>query len=159
MYFWNTRALVSDLKRGPLPEIEQLKYFLFASILAAVDASFPSDHTDSSDLSASANALAAVSLVAAGTVWCFRTNAAGDNKDFIARFLALHVPIGFRLLALLFTALLAILGIFGPVFIADLGEQSSATADIALEAFIALLFYWRVNLRIRDISHQSSGAS
>jgi|GEM_PF-5818465 len=153
MYLWNTRSLVEDLKRGPLPELEQLKYFLFSSALAAMSAAMPSDATQPTFLPAWAAVVTEVSFVMLGTIWCFRSNAAGDNRDFVARFLALHVPIGLRFFALIFVVGVPLVAIVGSTFLLDLNEKAGAVGVVATGALFSFIFYWRVNVRIREISH------
>ncbi|MBR7791321.1 hypothetical protein KDM87_01825 [Undibacterium sp. FT147W] len=153
MYLWNTRSLVEDLKRGPLPEQEQLKYFLFSSALAAMSAATPSDATQATLLPAWAAIVTEISFVMLGIIWCYRSNAAGDNRDFVARFLALHVPIGLRLSALIFVVSIPLVAILGPAFLIDLYEKAGAVGVVATGALFSFIFYWRVNVRIREISH------
>lgn len=155
MYIWNTNALVEDLKRGSLSELEQLKYFLLASILSAARTAYPSNAPEPESLSAGAAVLLAVGLVIAGTVWCFRLNATGDNRDFVSRFLALHVPVGVRLFLVIFVLGMILATVMGTESFMEKVGQPSAFGEVLFASLTALVFYWRIGVAVEKVSGES----
>ena len=153
MYFWDTDALVEDLKKGPLSESEQLKYLLFEVGTTAFVMSAPPETAEPLTLVSAINVLSSVVLAVGGTVWCYRTNAAGDNRDFVSRYLALLVPLTLRLMALLAIGGLTLGAAFGLAFLGSLAEPGglSGVIQLALGILIFVALYWRVNTRIREV--------
>ncbi len=155
MYLWDTNALVEDLKRGPLPETEQLKYLMFALVSTTLGVSLPSDTSEALTLMKTVNVILSVLFVVAGTVSCFRANAAGDNKDFLSRYVALHVPLSLRLLAILVLFTIALGFVLGFSFLGELAAPGAVNEgiDIAFGAVIAVAFYWRLRVRIQEVAN------
>ena len=154
MYLWHTNALVEDLKRGPLPETEQLKYLLFELVITALAVSIPPDTTEPLTFVSAINILLSVALVVTGTVWCYRTNVAGDNRDFVSRYLALVVPLTFRFMALVALVGFGLLLVLGRDFVSDLAapEAPYSWVQTVLGVLMFAAFYWRLQTRIRKVS-------
>ena len=155
MHIFNATALVDDLKRGPLPQTEQLKYLLVGAGLVTGSSVLSALSQGASDRSDWIAVMVSIAFVMLGIVWCFRANAAGDNKDFVVRFIPLHVVIGLRFLLVLVVCvpvLAVVLFMAGRGEMKKLANSAGAGFSFAAGALFALLFYWRVAVRIRMIA-------
>jgi hypothetical protein len=152
MYLWNTEALVEDLKRGPLPEAEQLKYLLFMLVTTTLSYASTGESRGPFTIVTTANVFLYPVIVAIGTIWCYRANAAGDNQQFVSRFLALIIPLGAKFVALML--------LVGAVLALILGRELSTHKDafsgwigIAFGVLVSVMFYWRLRELIVKVSH------
>ncbi|MFZ5865908.1 MAG: hypothetical protein ACOYXY_08520 [Thermodesulfobacteriota bacterium] len=98
MYLWRVDRLVEDFRNDQVTEREKLKYMiLYAVVYAAViDAVFWTGHEftymDAGKL------LVDVLINVYGTYYCYAKNRAGDNRDFITRYMCIGLPVGVRVL-------------------------------------------------------------
>jgi hypothetical protein len=101
MYIWKPNNLAIDLRNNNVSEKEKLKYTLFW-VLAMVIFSDPAIYIGYEYV------LNDTIISAAGTIYCYKINKRGDNKDFISRYICLSIPVGIRALAVLAFVIIAI---------------------------------------------------
>ena len=111
MYWWNIKALAKELKAKKVSQLEKFKYFFAISIVAVVYLEFVYlvpllEELTTLDVVGS---LAYIFLVVLGTIFCYKANKEGDNKEFVDRFICLSWPIGIRIAAILIATLVLIL--------------------------------------------------
>ena len=106
MYIWNSSKLVEDLRSDTVTEKEKLKYVLFW-VVGTMIVSDPLFHFDYEYVLNDA-ILSLVMLVVsiAGTIYCYKVNKNGDNKDFISRYICLSIPVGIRAFVIIIQYLL-----------------------------------------------------
>lgn len=97
MYFWKVDQLVEDFKSGNVSQKEEFKYMLLFTVLM-VFATDPFLYIGSSyNFYDSINSISLLITSAWGIYYCYTTNSAGDNKDFIVRVMCIGLPIVIRL--------------------------------------------------------------
>ena len=115
MYFWNVSALAHDLKENKVTEYEKMKYFLMHSILLGLTVLVIEISPARDLISSLISFLIVILLVIVGVFLCYRTNAKGDNKYFLSRFICLGFPI-FIKISLLFFVVSFLFDIFSCLF-------------------------------------------
>jgi len=149
MYLWNTKALARELREGTLSEREKFKYLLANVVLYALLlelASYsPLEYSESNLLMSLFSIIATI----VGTYICYRTNQNGDGVKFIERYICLGVPLSIKILVLLIVAAL--------LFAILMGVQEDTTIlDSAVVIVITIIYYWRLNVHIKSISHNNA---
>ncbi len=153
MYFINDVALARKLKTNTLSELQQLWYYLVFVIIGVLLTSYTAIEflaMPSSMWSYLSDATALL-LTIVGTIWVFRTNVSGDNRQFIARCTCLGFPIGVQ------TLLLTIV-VYGILYLAMGYDVEASATIVVMEDYIAsvvlvIYFYARLNRAMRIASH------
>jgi len=143
MYIWKSTDLANDLRNNNVTEKEKLKYILFW-VLATAIASDPFLYTDYEYvLNDAVMSLVMLVIAASGTIYCYKINKGGDNKDFINRYICLSIPVGVRVLSVLII-------LFSSIIIIDLsfelnylgGEKETYTTSIYEIVILAIFMLW-----------------
>ena len=101
MYFWNVNNLINDFKDGNVTDKESVKYFILLGLMSTiVDSPVFTMNMEYSVLDTISTIVSVLAYVL-GTYYIYRINKKGDNKDFIARYICLSLPIIVRLFVLL----------------------------------------------------------
>jgi len=147
MYIWKPSNLAIDLRNDNVTEKEKLKYVLFW-VLATAIASDPVLHIDFEYvLNDTILSIVMLLISAAGTIYCYKINKKGDNKDFISRYICLSIPVGIRALTVL-VAIIAIIVVIDISFEANIlgGEEEELTTSfseiIILSTFLLAVYYY-----------------
>jgi len=154
MHLWKTSELVSELQTGAVSERDKMLYVLITGIAYAL----MSDPMFSIGLEYSS--LDGVGLVlfilitVLGTLYAYKQNRDGDNRDFITRVACLAVPIGVRyfLVALIGGTVIAITE--GMVTVTTGSETTYQTtpAQLIFMTTLAALYYWSLGKRIAEVA-------
>jgi hypothetical protein len=95
MIVWNVKKLADTLAEGTFDEVERLKYFLvFIFFLSSHQTMF--DCQKETSLVSSISCLVFFFIELVGVLACYIANTRGDNKDFVARYICLTLPVTIR---------------------------------------------------------------
>ena len=157
MYLWKTSRLVEELKIDAVSEKDKMLYVLTTSLVYALicDPLFATE-VEYSSLDW-ANLFLTIAITALGTLYTFKKNRDGDNRDFITRYTALSVPIGFRLILLSLAGGIAIGFIEGAFSDAVEGSPSNETTLLQLSFFTGAgaVYYWLLGRGIESVAKRS----
>jgi len=105
MIFINDRKLARRLHDNAVPSSQQFWYLLISlGILVLCQCSFVPRPTALAPWNLY-NDILVLSFFLLTTSWCYCINKSGDNKDFIARYMALSVPIALQTFFILVTTI------------------------------------------------------
>jgi len=156
MYLWNTKALAKELKEGTLNEWEKFKYFITGVMLYELLISIPSD-TDYNLFEWVVISVSGFLITFLGIYMCYKINKTGDGLNFIERFICISLPIMIKL------SVWSLLPLFIFVLLMGTEQEELASFDsflgifiIATVIFITVLFYWRVYVHMKWISHNNT---
>jgi len=167
MYLWNTKALAKELKEGTLSEREKFKYYIVGVILFNIMTMFPS--SGGSSLTDYLIGIVISSLILfVGAYVCYGVNKAGDNINFIERFICLSLPIGIKFFLL--TILFSVIAVNAVSLLGFLVGYDDSLSTILLLSFtsiaasslvfvvlgIWILYYWRIYVHMKWISHNNT---
>jgi hypothetical protein len=157
MYLWEIKKLESDLQRGSLTQYEKYKYLMAFMIITAIcmeGSSYISEIFSFPRFFESSFVLLATIF---GTMYCYKVNKAGDNSDFIDRYICLYLPIFIRLMVLFFFAfsVFIILGYLtlGDSF--DVSADKTTWVDVIFTSVFELMIYWKLSVSLRKVALQS----
>lgn len=162
MYLWNTNALAKELKEGTLSEREKFKYLLVSVVLQMLMLELinymPTDYSHVAALVSILNILAVV----VGTYLCYETNQDGDGVKFVERYICLSLPISVKILVLFILAYILlgiVLGVAIKIVVSesDIDDVLDWLGNLLLFA-TTIIFYWRLNVHIKSISHNDTQA-
>ena len=157
MHVWRVRKVVESLRAG-LSEQEQTRYFLAFFLLIVLDLNLPIDSDARGWLGRYGFLKWLVYSVIAitGAVTAYRANRSGDGHSFVARFIALSVPLTVQSLCLV------VLGLIGVSLIPDRLSQSNQSALASssfwewfwfgLRAFVEGLLFVRLAVNMKRVS-------
>lgn len=161
MYFWNTNALAKELRDDTLPEREKFKYFLAYVVLTAFAMELfrylVPEYSLSAVLASAFNILAVI----VGVYICYKTNQNGDGLRFIERYICLSLPVSIRIVVLSLAVYLLLIIVL--TVILKLDDPNTDTGTVVywfgtlFGIAITVLFYWRLNVHIKSISHNETG--
>jgi hypothetical protein len=155
MYFWKVDSLVSDLKQNKVTQKEEFKYILLYGILTtlATNQYFMTDV--SHNLYDDIISILSLLVLIIGTYYCYTINSKGDNKDFIVRFILIGLPIVIRLIVI-FIPIIILVSIFEEMSMTDIeldnDSQDSSVYDVIIESILAIVYYWYLGKKMRDVS-------
>jgi hypothetical protein len=154
MNFIKDRELALRFKNNAVPSKERFLYLLIFTVLGTaimssfvISAIYPKTpnqwdfYTD----------IVILVITILGTIICYRTNKAGDDKEFIER----YVSIGFPVFIQAFVIFIVVGIFFGIVASTSQGEipDSSTFYDLLFMTAFTLYFYWRLNSSIKLASN------
>ena len=154
MYWWNIKALASELKSGKVSPFEKFKYFfafmLVTSIFVELIYLFPLP--ESPTLFDYASSILVILITILGLILCYKSNKKGDNKDFIERFVCLSWPITIRLIVI-------IIAISVPYYlvIGDSLVEVTTIVDVLFIIGYESAFYFWIYRHISQISATKKG--
>jgi hypothetical protein len=82
-----------------------------------------------------------------GIIICYNTNKAGDNKEFIERYVCIGIPVLIRTLVYIMLALCLFAALIKGSILKEMVNENNL--GIIFTAIIFFCFYWRLNLSIR----------
>lgn len=136
MYLWNVKKLSSGLKENKISEKEKMKYFmvmmLIWTLMFSLSALFPVQLTDKLNYLTVSFFILVLTFV--GLYSCYQANRDGDNKDFVARFVCISLPINIRLLVVVI-AISTLGGILSAIL---LSEFPKIGADLLFNSLVIL---------------------
>lgn len=157
MNFVNDRELARRFKNSAVPSRERFVYLLITSVLLSMFMSpflilsvYP-DYEALNMWDAYVD-IAILTITIIGSVICYKTNKAGDDKEFIERYVCIGFPIIIQLIvaAIIVIALMVIAMASGIDM--EIPDKTSAF-DLTFEIMIMLYFYVRLNSSIKLAAH------
>jgi hypothetical protein len=154
MHLWKTSELVAELRAGTVSEKDKMLYVLVTGIAYVVmsDPIF-SIGLEYSTLDALGLALLTV-ITVLGTLYTYKRNREGDDRDFITRVACLAVPIGVRLLLVALIGGLVV-GIIEAVLSGSSNTEhtyQTTPLQLGFVATITTLYYRSLGERIADVA-------
>lgn len=156
MYWWNVRQLANDFKEERVSERERFKYVLGTWLAFSAVGFFPGRELGTSELVAG---VIGVLVTIVGTTLCYRANARGENRDFVARFLCLAWPLGWQMVAVVVAGLIPLMIILWVV-----SGPPAETMHWSWEAVIGgfgllmeVVYYIRLRSYISFVAHSDGG--
>ena len=151
MIFFNDTKLAVRFRENMVPSRERLFYYivfilaytvLTTSVVTQQLASSRGSFDDITDI------ISIVGVVI-GTLWCYRSNALGDNKEFIERIICLSFPVMIRTIVLSILILAAFY--LGDFLREEFLEQNKFMTDYQIEfasllIMIAIMVYFYIRL-------------
>lgn len=155
-HLFDVRSLINEFKAGTVTERRRFHYLLADLILVTILLSLMTQSFPIAPDTAFLDFILAIVVTIAGTTWCYNVNSANDNKDFIARYIALSFVLSVRLLGILFLIFIA-LGIFvalsGNIGTAKLFESYAVSTAVYL--LFSFIFYYLLKDAIGEVSSSS----
>lgn len=107
MYFWNTTALVKDLREKRVTERDKYRYLVVFFVLsgAPLTALFgpPASGQGAAEIYSFLRYLGPAATIVnmliqiGGVLLCYRENQKGDGQEFLSRYISLSLPVKIRL--------------------------------------------------------------
>jgi hypothetical protein len=157
MQILNDRKLAHRLKEDAVSEREQFYYLMILLVVTIL----PSSSWLIGQLGITVNNWDLASDIAlfvftiAGSIWTFNTNASGDNKNFVTRYICLGLPISIQAIVL-GTLLVVIIVVMEELFSAVLIEDESTIVDLILIMVFLSFFFFRLNGAIKIACNNSA---
>ena len=157
MYLWKTSNLVAELKAGTMSEKDKMLYVLITGLAYGV----MSDPLFSVGIEYSildwAGLVLMIFTTVLGTLYGYKMNREGDNRDFITRYVSLSVPVGVRLflVALVGGVIIGFVeGAFTDGSERDSTNQTTLT-QLVFMTTLSAFYYSILGERIEDVSKSS----
>ena len=163
MYLWNTKALAKELKEGTLSEWDKFKYYIIGVLLYSLigDLSYISNTDFTYTYFDILISFISLFIIFLGVYKSYEVNNMGDGKNFLERFICLSLPVGIRILVLSVLVILILTIISAMVY--GIEESQSDKSILYDKTFIYsivfilyTLFYWRVYIHMKWISHNNT---
>ncbi len=138
MYLWKTDNLVNDFSNENVTQYEQFKYMLLYSAITAlaVDSYVVSDTIyNTNDF---INTISLLLITIWGVRICYESNQQNDDKDFVARFICIGLPVVVRISAI-FIPVYLIVVVIGYSFNFGISYDSSGN-EIYVTTVIDVIF-------------------
>lgn len=146
MNLWNTKSLAIKLKEGSLSPSERFKYFFIFILFTAFFMEVSLYIGQMPGVITLTESLIVIIITGVGTLLSYKINKAGDNKEFIDRYVCLSIPILIKLIVLLigFYIIYLLVGyrVLGDTF--DKYIDSTSWMDVLFTSLFELLFFWRL---------------
>ena len=158
MVFWRIDELKRQLRRGPLPQRQAFAYVALTWVLFEIFAGAPGlwNEARSATVRDWVTYVGAVITVAVGTYAAYRANGGSAGRDFAARFVAVGLVAGLRLLVLVVIPVMVIFRLVGELAGVGPAQREAgafAWAESLLVLFVAyVLFMARLAGHLRDVS-------
>jgi hypothetical protein len=154
MYFWKIGLLRERLGERGLSQSALFVYIFLFTVINAALIEFvlliPSEGaTRAVDF---ISPLLGVTIIAAGTYFCYRANGGGAGREFAERFFSIGFVVGLRVLVVFIAALTGLFMILIFVEGADADPDAGALLIETLTQLFTIGYYWRV------ITHMSAVA-
>lgn len=155
MYFWNTKTLASDIKKGELSEADQKNYYLGLSIIILIQIYLgliegPRDFTFTA-----IEFLLMLAITVAGINWAFKANGGNEGRDFIGRFVSLSFPVMIKIfvltLVLAFAAVFLIASLVDPQAM-ERGASVRESVVLLIAVAMEIIYFWRVITHLNAIN-------
>jgi|SRR5579883_3149072 len=155
MNFIRDKELALRFQSNSVPSQERFFYFIFTIILTMIISSpvymFAFYSSPLSKWHICIHVLSLV-IVIVGTIFCYRSNKSGDDKEFIERYISIAFPTGIRTFFIMLPAGLLFYGAIA--LFRETGLPHTASIyDFIWQAIFLGYFYWRLNSLIKLASH------
>ena len=153
MYLWKVDSLVEDFKSGKVTQKEEFKYYLLF-ILTVTCLTAPVFGKSSFNYFDVIALVAMLGITTYGVYYCYKINASGDNRDFIARITCLGLPIIIRLLVILIPIALvwgAIKTFYNPTGL-DIKTSGATLFEVVFASIDSAIYYWYLSIKIKAVS-------
>lgn len=153
MIWFNLKEIENRIISDELTDKEGFSYFLASAILGVIGTYFGSQESTLTFVSV----IVGILLTIWGSFLIFKTNEAGDGKDFFKRYFALSWVIGVRLFVFAFIATILYMIIYLVLFTPE--ESIIKNNDILkliISSLIMLLYYFLLNNSFRRVSNKES---
>ncbi|PRD45254.1 hypothetical protein C5748_03330 [Phyllobacterium phragmitis] len=151
MNFINDRELALRFKNNAVHSNERFLYFIIYMTISTLFSGYILGSTLYADPINKFDVLSDiinVIIIIAGTTICYRTNRAGDDREFIERMMCIGFPAAIRSFIILFIFIILYLIFIGSIERERTSEEYSLYAIPPVIAY-GLYFYWRMNASIR----------
>ncbi len=162
IYFFNSQALVEELREGTFTEIRALKHLIVTAIIGRFAFEFPVEIGFSeSEISIWQNVAGISLFIISGFItyyglWLvYQANQKGDGKDFFLRLTSLILPIGFKL-AVYFLIFGLALGFIAVALVSNLNTVG-AIVSISILFVAVTAFYSLFYIQLRSHMALASG--
>lgn len=150
LYILNPEALANSLAVNGIAEKDAFRYLLISTVLLGSRVYVPIESTyldvGAVPLGWRISEYLALALINLGGLqWCFRTNQAGDGKDFVERFICLTLPVAIRVILmaiLVFVAAFALYALF-------IGEPMPRVIASSINVFAVIVYYLQMRQMFR----------
>ncbi len=157
MNFFKDRELARRMRDGLVPSKERFRYGLILFLLTTcAGATFLYDDVQTFTMWDRATDGVEIFMTLFGTIFVYKTNVRGDDKEFLERYICLGFPVLVRTTVLV--AIIAALGgglmslIEPDQAIAWAETTSPGKIEFVLAAFGSFYFFWRLNGSMRIAS-------
>jgi hypothetical protein len=154
MHIWKTSSLQSELKNGTLSQADRFKYFFVFVVLTTIVMEIAGYIPSVSSFEKSTGSVLYIIVTIVGTIWCYKVNKAGDNSEFIDRYICLSLPVGVRL-TVLFGAVALTYPTAGLIMFGDTFHEfikSYNWIDVFITTILGVMFYWKLSEAINDVA-------
>lgn len=155
MIWFNLKELERRIINDEFSDQQGFSYFLAFSIVSVLTSYLTTSYEGLITL---AEAVIAVGITIWGSIQVFKTNSAGDGKDFFKRYFALSWVVGIRLLVFALITLIPLSILY--VLIVSPDESYTTMEDImkvVLLAFVTFIYYYLLINSFGRVSSKTSG--
>lgn len=154
MYLWNTKELAVKLKDGELAQAERFKYFFVFIVLFTLGGEVCLYLGERPTVISITESIMVMVITVVGTLLSYKINKAGDDKEFIDRYVCLSIPLFIKLTVLLIGVYIIYM-VAGHMVLSDTFDKyidSTSWIDVLILLLFELLFYWRLSHHIGWVS-------
>ena len=149
MYIWKTTELANEIKENTLTEKDWKQYYLVGTILMTISLYIPLLEARINTQSLIVEAVLMVVIAVIGINITFKTNQNNNGSNFVARIIALSLPIIIKSTVFLVLFFIA-LGVV--VEVAELSPESIDWLMVIFTVLIEALIFWRINVHLNYIN-------
>ncbi|MCC8398054.1 MAG: hypothetical protein LN569_01900 [Rickettsia endosymbiont of Labidopullus appendiculatus] len=137
--FFNDRELALRFKNNAVSSKERFWYLMINNIIYTLESFLSTKNMYSVSITGL--------YVMIGTIICYNTNKAGDDKEFIERYVCIGIIAWIRTLVYIMLALF----IFGALIKGSIFKEmiNESNLEIIFNAILFFCYYWRLNSSIR----------
>lgn len=151
MYIWKTTELANEIKENTLTEKDWKQYYLAGSIVMIIALYLtqlePRIEINTQSLIVEAVLMVVIAVI--GINITFKTNQNNNGSNFVARIIALSLPIIIKSTVFLVLFFIA-LGVVAEV--AELSTESIDWLMVIFTVLIEALIFWRINVHLNYIN-------
>jgi hypothetical protein len=150
------KDLAIRFKSNSVPPGERFLYLLLSIILACFtsypNTIFPLHNYSSINNLDNLVFLSYLVIPVIGTIVCYQSNAAGDNKEFIERYICIGFPTAIRIMLIAIPLIIVAYVVIYSV-IPDGNPKATSGYDLLFHVVFLIFFYWRLNSLIKIAAH------
>lgn len=141
MYYWNTPALVAELRGDSVSEADFKGYYLFSSVLAMLSVYLVALDTRENLQAWGLEAVVATLIMILGVNAAYAANGGAGGSRFVEKAVAISFPLLLKTLAA--GALVGFISVFW------LGERQGEWIQTITSLIIQAVFVWRLIVHVR----------
>jgi hypothetical protein len=149
MFIWKTTELANEIKENTLTEKDWKQYYLAGTILVTISFYIALLEERINTQSLIVEAVLMVVIAVIGINITFKTNQNNNGSNFVARIIALSLPIIIKSTVFLVLFFIA-LGVVAEV--AELSTESIDWLMVIFTVLIEALIFWRINVHLNYIN-------